>query len=72
MKFLKRTGEAMPRSFVEMGKKARENEVDRREFLALASAFGATTAAAYGMLGMAAPAKAAGHAKQGGVLRLEQ
>ena len=73
MKFLKRTGDAMPETFVKMGQKikGRDNDVDRREFLALASAFGATTAAAYGMLGMAAPAKAAGHAKQGGVLRVE-
>lgn len=71
MKFLKRTGEEMPKSFAEMGAKV-TSEVDRREFIALASAFGATTAAAYGMLGMAAPARADGHAKQGGVMRLEQ
>jgi peptide/nickel transport system substrate-binding protein len=32
--------------------------VDRREFLALASAFGATTAMAYGMIGLAAPTPA--------------
>ena len=34
---------------------AKEGAIDRREFLALATVFGASTAAAYGMLGLAAP-----------------
>lgn len=46
-------------------------ETDRREFIAVASVFGATAAGAYGMLGMATPAKAAAHAKMGGTLRLQ-
>lgn len=47
------------------------SELDRREFLALASAFGATTATAYGLLGMAQPVTAAtGEPRKGGVLRL--
>ena len=50
---------------------AREGTIDRREFLALASAFGATTAAAYGMLGLAAPTNAHAAAKQGGTLRMQ-
>ncbi|QBY02797.1 ABC transporter substrate-binding protein [Rhodophyticola sp. CCM32] len=45
-------------------------DVDRREFLALATAFGATTAAAYGMLGLASPAIAQGEPQQGGTLKL--
>ncbi len=46
-------------------------KMDRREFLATASALGATTAAAYGMIGLAAPkARADGHAKTGGTLRV--
>src|SRR5271166_5882818 len=51
---------------------ARDGSVDRREFLALATIFGASTAAAYGMLGLAAPAPAlaADTTKKGGVLRL--
>ncbi len=49
---------------------ARDGSVDRREFLALATIFGASTAAAYGMLGLAAPALAADTPKKGGVLRL--
>ena len=34
---------------------AKAGEIDRREFLALASVFGASTAMAYGMIGLAAP-----------------
>jgi peptide/nickel transport system substrate-binding protein len=43
----------------------------RREFLARASALGATTAAAYGMIGMAAPAMAMEDHKRGGTLRIQ-
>ena len=46
--------------------------MDRREFLALASAFGASTAMAYGMLGLAAPTRGdrPGDPKKGGVLKV--
>ena len=50
---------------------AKEGKIERREFLALASAFGATTAAAYGMIGLAAPTTAHAAAKQGGTLRMQ-
>ena len=50
--------------------KVGDNPVNRREFLALASAFGATTATAYAMLGMATPARAGGH-KTGGTARIQ-
>ena len=50
---------------------ANEGKIERREFLALASAFGATTAAAYGMIGLAAPTTAHAAAKQGGTLRMQ-
>ena len=49
-----------------------EGKIERREFLALASAFGATTAAAYGMIGLPTPAKADGHGKKGGTIRIQQ
>ena len=50
---------------------AREGSIDRREFLALATIFGASTAAAYGMIGLAAPTPAfADTPKKGGVLRV--
>ncbi len=50
---------------------AKEGKIERREFLALASAFGATTAAAYGMLGLAAPSTAQAAVKQGGTIRMQ-
>ena len=75
MIFKKRNGEALPASLVSDAARLRESgsvgEVDRREFLALASAFGATTATAYAMLGLSAPSVA--HAKkQGGSVRMQQ
>lgn len=54
-----------------MAKDTKAGRMDRREFLALASAFGASTAAAYGLIGMPAPAIAQdGEPKRGGVLRV--
>ncbi len=49
---------------------ARDGKLERREFLAMASTFGASAAVAYGLLGQAAPAMAAGEAKTGGVLKV--
>ncbi len=49
---------------------ARAGRMDRREFLALASVFGATTAGAYGLLGLAAPRAARAEGRKGGVLRV--
>jgi len=46
-------------------------KLSRREFMARATALGVATPVAYGMLGMTAPALAAGHVKQGGTLRME-
>lgn len=46
------------------------NKLDRREFLALATTFGATTAAAYAMVGMPLPARAMDEGKPGGTLRI--
>jgi peptide/nickel transport system substrate-binding protein len=46
-------------------------KLSRREFLTRTTALGVTTAAAYGMLGMTTPAKAAGHAQQGGTIRMQ-
>ncbi len=50
--------------------KCRNDEVSRREFLAMATTFGATTATAYAMLGMNAPAFASETPKTGGTLRI--
>ncbi|MEM1301562.1 MAG: ABC transporter substrate-binding protein [Pseudomonadota bacterium] len=45
-------------------------KLDRREFLARATALGVASATAYSLIG-ATPAAAAGHAQQGGMLRME-
>ncbi|PSL19153.1 ABC transporter substrate-binding protein [Shimia abyssi] len=71
MTFFKRNGQPMPDVIVQNAKKVGNDDVSRREFLALASAFGATAATAYSMIGMAAPAQAAGHAKDGGTVRIQ-
>lgn len=72
MQFLTRTGKPLPKSIIDSAPKAGKDEVSRREFIALASAFGATSATAYAMLGMATPAQAAGHETQGGTIRIQQ
>ena len=73
MEFLTRTGKPLPQSVLTSAENAKKDPVSRREFLAIASAFGATSATAYGMLGMAAPARAAAHAnlKEGGTVRTQ-
>lgn len=72
MTFLKRNGQPLPKVITDQAEKVGTDPVNRREFLALASAFGATAATAYSMLGMAAPAQAASHAKMGGTVRIQQ
>lgn len=71
MTFLTRTGKPLPQSVVDSANQVGSDPVNRREFLAMASSFGATAAVAYGMLGMAAPAQADGH-KTGGTVRIQQ
>ncbi len=44
----------------------------RREFIATATSFGVTAAAAYGLIGLPAPARAAAHAAMGGTVRIQQ
>ena len=46
-------------------------KLSRREFLTRATALGLTATAAYGMIGLSAPAKADGHKQQGGTLRVQ-
>lgn len=70
MTFLTRTGTPLHSSIADAAKTAGNDEVSRREFLALASAFGATAATAYAMLGTARPAMADGH-KVGGTVRYQ-
>ncbi len=71
MQYLTRTGKPLPKVVADQAKKVGNDPVNRREFLALASTFGATAATAYGMLGHAAPAQAASNAKMGGTVRIQ-
>ena len=71
MTFLTHTGKPLPQSVIDSAHQVGTDPVNRREFLAMASTFGATAATAYGMLGMAAPAQAAGQ-KTGGTVRIQQ
>ncbi len=50
----------------------RRGELSRREFLTRATALGATSATAYGFIGLNQPAKAASHIQQGGTIRIQQ
>lgn len=51
-------------------KDANEGKMERREFLALSTAFAATTATSFALLGLVAPAEAQA-AKKGGTLRIQ-
>lgn len=48
-----------------------DGKLSRREFMTRTTALGVTATGAYGLLGLAAPAKADGHAQAGGVLRMQ-
>ena len=69
--FYKSNGDRVPEHIRELAEETKAGKMDRREFLAMASAFGASTAMAYGMIGPAAPTPAvAQEAKKGGVLKM--
>jgi len=71
MKFFRSNSGRIPDRIAALGEKARAGRMDRREFLTLASAFGATAAGAYAMAGLALPARAlAQEPKKGGVLKV--
>ncbi len=55
----------------DMAEEAKEGRLDRREVLALASAFGASVATAYAMVGLTLPTEAyAAEPKKGGILKV--
>ncbi|MBN9037507.1 MAG: ABC transporter substrate-binding protein [Rhizobiales bacterium] len=71
MRFFKSNGDKVPAHIEAMAEDVKGGGMDRREFLALASVFGASTAMAYGMIGIAAPSRAmAAEPKTGGVLKV--
>ena len=72
MAFFKRNGAKVPASLESLATETKTGGMDRREFLATASALGVSTAVAYSMLGLAAPTPAsAQEAKKGGVLKMQ-
>ena len=71
MKLFKSKAKRVPDHVLSLAEETKAGRMDRREFLALASAFGASTAAAYSMIGLAAPSRAlAQEPKKGGILRI--
>jgi peptide/nickel transport system substrate-binding protein len=71
MTFFKSNGSRVPEAVQRMAQQAREGQIDRREFLAIASAMGASTALAYSLIGLASPSSAlAQEGKKGGTLRI--
>ena len=70
MIFKDKRGNALPDHLSRAAKSLGSDPLSRREFLATATAFGATTATAYAMLGLAAPARAEGTPVKGGTLRV--
>jgi len=75
MTFYKSNGDRVPDHILAMAEDAKAGKMDRREFLALASVFGASTAMAYGLLGLADPTSAKAEdvqGKKGGTLKVAQ
>ena len=72
MTMFKSNGDRVPAAIRSLAESAKAGKMDRREFLAMASVFGASTAMAYGMMGLAAPKPArAQEGKKGGVLKMQ-
>jgi peptide/nickel transport system substrate-binding protein len=72
MKFFRSNGDRVPEHIEKMAESVKSGGMDRREFLALASVFGASTAMAYGMIELAAPSRALAQEepKMGGILKV--
>ncbi|MER8589827.1 ABC transporter substrate-binding protein [Mesorhizobium sp. M1338] len=72
MTVFKSNGDRIPEHILRMAKQAKSATFDRREFLAMASVFGASTAMAYGLVGLAKPTEAFAEEtpKAGGVLKV--
>jgi peptide/nickel transport system substrate-binding protein len=71
MGFFKSNGDCIPAAIEDMAGEVKAGRMDRREFLALASTFGASAAMAYGLIGVALPQTArAAEPNKGGTLRV--
>jgi len=63
-------GKAVHPAVPGLAREARAGKLSRREFLAMATALGVTGPAAYGMLGLAAPARAQDAPVRGGTIKI--
>jgi peptide/nickel transport system substrate-binding protein len=71
MGLFRSNGDRVPDHIVKMAEGVRAGNYDRREFLAMASVFGASTAMAYSLAGLALPTEArAQEPKKGGVIKV--
>lgn len=71
MKFFKKNGKPMPEVFGPLAEETKAGRFNRREFLAMASAFGATAATAYSMIGLTYTPARAQEGKKGGTLKMQ-
>lgn len=71
MKFFKKNGKPMPEVFGPLAEETKAGRFSRREFLAMASAFGATAATAYSMIGLTHTPARAEEGKKGGTLKMQ-
>jgi peptide/nickel transport system substrate-binding protein len=65
-------GKPIHRAAIMFARECRDGKLSRREFLARSSALGVTTVAAYGLIGLDAPAYAAADIQDGGTMRIQQ
>jgi peptide/nickel transport system substrate-binding protein len=72
MRIFKSNGDRVPKTIKSLAESAKAGKMDRREFLAMASVMGASTAMAYAMIGLPGPTAAvAQEGKKGGVLKMQ-
>lgn len=72
MSFLNSNGNPLPQSLIDQASTVGQELHSRREFLSLASAFGASATTAYALLGSVRPAVAQETGLEGGTVRIQQ
>lgn len=72
MIFRKWNGKPLPAFLGAKGTQAAQDRLSRREFLSVATSYGATAATAWAMLGLPRPAQAQATPRQGGTVRIQQ
>ena len=71
MKYFRSNGNQVPDHIKKLAEETKSGGMDRREFLALATVFGASTAMAYSMIGLSVPIEARAQTPtKGGVLKV--